>query len=505
MSTNLENRPRQVAFPTRRRSGLVGNYTTTQLLMMVAAFLLVAVAVFANNGDLLTALQITFLPAVGLFTLGVWNDPYGYPIVDQVGLRGRFLFRKALGQTRYRKPLRTRIGLSGKLHLPGGLAALSIFDGEAGEKDGAIIEDATNGVFSCVLRVTTPGYGLLDGPEQRERVDAWALFQSGLVKQTGLARIQVLTVTSVASPTAVRDHYEANTSHKVSEWGRQQYETLLDYGVANSPRQEQFITVVLDRARLGKDIKAQGGGRAGLLSVMKRQVAALTVSLAEADVTVTEWLNTRQVSAVLRRAYDPASGELIDGRSLDWAGVAPSSAAPMAGDESWDHLQTDSAYHQTFEITEWPRIPTTPDFLDAVTTLPFPVALSLYFTPVPLKLSLRRIKLERGKIDSNREMRHRRGNFREDSAFEVREREDVNERERELVQGFGDLEFLGLVTVTASTEDELLANVSQMRSAMEGRAMEVRSMNGQQLAAFNCGRLPLALAPASSGKNPLGA
>jgi len=132
-------------------------------------------------------------------------------------------------------------------------------------------------------------------------------------------------------------------------------------------------------------------------------------------------------------------------------------------------------------------------------------ALSLYFTPVPLKLSLRRIKLERGKIDSNREMRHRRGNFREDSAFEVREREDVNERERELVQGFGDLEFLGLVTVTASTEDELLANVSQMRSAMEGRAMEVRSMNGQQLAAFNCGRLPLALAPASSGKNPLGA
>lgn len=494
--------PRMVAFPSRRRAGLVGNYSLSQLLTVLAGIVTVVVGVLVFAGDVFKSLELTLLPAVALVAVGLWTDEHGYPLVDQVGVRGRYMWRKTMGQTTYRRKIRTRLEASGKLHLPGGLAALGVFELEG---RGAVFEDPTTGVFSAILKVTTPGYGLLDGPQQRERVDEWAFFQSTLIKQPGLARIQVLTVSSLASPTGVRDFYRQKVKASGMEpgWGHEQYELLLEQGVANSPRQEQFIVVVLDRNRLGRDIRAQGGGKQGLSQVMARQIEALRSGLAEADVTVEKWLSAREAAAVVRLAYDPDAAETIDAREGDRAGVAVTSAAPIAGEEAWDHIRTDTAFHQSFEITEWPRIPTAPDFLAAVTMLPFPVALSLYFTPVSLRVSLRRIKLERGKIDSNREFRHRRGNLREDSAFELREREDVTEREREIVQGFGDLEFLGLITVTAPSLDELAANVSHMRSNVEGRGMELRALNGQQLAAFNCARLPLALAPASSSTSPL--
>jgi len=350
----------------------------------------------------------------------------------------------------------------------------------------------------AVLEVTAPGFGLLDASQQRERVDSWAIFQSTLVRHRGLARIQVLLSSRVSSPTAVRDYYASHVSEHVTEWAREQYEILLANSVANSPHRSQHIVVVLERARLHRDIRSNGGGKTGMVRVMEREIAALTGGLSDTGITVQSWLNSREASAVIRKAYDPASSDSIDNRSSARSGVAPDNAGPMSGVEHWDHLRTDSAFHITFEVAEWPRIPTLPDFLGAVTSLPFQHSLSLYFAPVALKRSLKRIKSERGKIDSNREMRHHRKNFREDSAFEVQEREDVSRRERELVQGFGDLEFLGLVTVTADTREKLDANASAFRTAAEGRGMEVRPMDGQQLAAFNCASLPLALAPAAS-------
>lgn len=484
----------RLAFPGRRRTGVLGNFDTAQLVVAGAGAGLAVLSMFTAS-DPIQGLTRALVPAAALIVVGLWFDEYGYPLLSIVQQRVMFTMRKFLGQTSYRRPAGVPLAGAGRLQLPGALSSLRLLEATGG---GAIIEDAASGTATAVIEVTSPGYGLLDDSDQEGRVAAWAQLQSGLVNHVGLARVQVLNTSRVAQPKQLRDYYERRVSEAVSDWAREQYETLLDAGVATTTTHRQYVAVVLDKSRIGKEVRAQGGGKAGLVSVMAREVATLRSSLTDCSVTVRHWLGARQLSAVTRIAYDPAAGDLIDERTADRAGVAPATAGPMAGEEHWDHIQVDEVFHRTFEITEWPRIPTLPDFLNAVNTLPFQHTMSLYFTPIKLKQSMSRIRRERGAIDSNRELRQKRGNHREDNAFEKREREAIDQREEELAQGFGDLEYIGLVTVTAITLEDLDAHSSELRTAIEGKGMEARPMFGQQLAAFNSSGLPFALAPAKT-------
>ncbi|QNE37897.1 SCO6880 family protein [Leifsonia shinshuensis] len=495
MSAEQIDKPREVSFPARRRAGFIGNFSNLQVGVAASGVVLVVVWIMFHLDDPIGALTVALLPGSALVGVGLWSDEHGHPLINRFIAQIGHTMRTLLGQTEWRRPVVTHVEKSSTFQLPGGLGSITAFETELGE---AIFEDRVHGTFIAVLAVTTPGYALLDDPQKRERVDSWALFQSSLVKHPGLARIQVLLTSRVSSPTAIRDYYEPRASQAVSGWARQQYEVLLDNAVANSPQHEQFIVVVLDKDRLARDVKAQGGGRVGLANVMAREVDTTTGSLRDCGITVRSWLGAREGAAVMRKAYDPQAADAIENRTDARAGVAPASAGPIWGKELVDHLRTDGAFHATYEVTEWPRIPTLPDFLRAVTTLPFQHSASLYFTPVPLKTSRRRIRAERRKINANRLERQRRGNDRADDEFEIQEQVDITRREQELVHGFGDLEFLGLVTVTGLSKEELDANCSAFTTAAEGQGMEVRLMYGQQLAAFNSASLPLALAPSAT-------
>ncbi|GAA4045773.1 SCO6880 family protein [Agromyces indicus] len=484
----------RLGFPGRRRTGVLGNYNTAQLTLAGTGAGLAILSMFTAP-DPVQGLTMALIPAAVLIAVGLWFDEHGHPLLSTIQQRALFTMRKLLRQTSYRRTAGMPIAEAGKLQLPGALGSLRLLETQGG---GAIIEDAASGTATAVVEVTSPGYGLLDDRDQEGRVAAWAQLQSGLVNHVGLARVQVLSISRVAQPKQLRDYYERRVSDSVSSWAREQYETLLEAGVATTTTHRQYLAVVLDKSRIGKEIRAQGGGRAGLVSVMAREVAALRRGLADCSVTVRHWLGSRQLAAVTRIGYDPTTGDLIEERTADRVGVAPESAGPMAGEEQWDHIQVDGVLHRTFEITEWPRIPTLPDFLNAVNTLPFQHAMSLYFSPVKLRQSISRIKRERGAIDSNRELRQKRGNYREDNAFERRERDAIDQREEELTQGFGDLEYIGLISVTATTLEDLDAYSSELRTAVESKGMEVRPMFGQQLAAFNSSGLPFALAPAKT-------
>lgn len=483
---------RPMVFPMRRRAGLLGNFTMAQLSVAALGAGVGLSSIFAS--DPMQALTIRFIPAVLLIAAGLTLDQHGHPLISTIGRRALFTVRRLIGQTDYRRPVGVQPWQSAKLLLPGGLSAVQLLETD----QGAIVENRANGTVAAVLELTAPGYALLDADDQADRIGAWALFLSTLVKHPGLARIQVLLPSRSSNPRQLREYFEAQACADVSAWAREQYETLLDAGVATSVRHSQFLVIVLDRARIAGDIRAQGGGWTGLASVLTREVETISGGVRECGLEVRRWLNVRELTAAVRFAYDPDAADQIDARAGEQRGVAPASAGPMAGVEEWDHIRVDAAFHRTFEVTEWPRIATLPDFLSAATTLQFPHALSLTFTPVPVKSSMSRIKRERGALESNADLRRRRGNLREDNAFERRERDDIERREQELVMGFGDLEFVGLVTVTGASLEELDANSSAFRTAVESRGMEVRPMYGEQVSGFNSASLPLAVAPAKT-------
>ncbi|MDP9442131.1 MAG: hypothetical protein M3P34_08145, partial [Actinomycetota bacterium] len=74
----------------------------------------------------------------------------------------------------------------------------------------------------------------------------------------------------------------------------------------------------------------------------------------------------------------------------------------------------------------------------------------------------------------------------------AQEYEDLLERERSIIAGHTDVEFTGLVTVTALTREQLDAAVGIIVRAAGSAACEVRPLYGQQAQGFVLAALPLA-------------
>ena len=66
---------------------------------------------------------------------------------------------------------------------------------------------------------------------------------------------------------------------------------------------------------------------------------------------------------------------------------------------------------------------------------------------------------------------------------------DIQEREQELVQGFGDVQYTAYLTISAPTEDALGA--AKAEAEMAANQLDLRLLRRQQGAAFTAANLPV--------------
>jgi hypothetical protein len=102
---------------------------------------------------------------------------------------------------------------------------------------------------------------------------------------------------------------------------------------------------------------------------------------------------------------------------------------------------------------------------------------------------MRAIRRERVEYQTDAAQRQRIGQLT-DFATE-QEWADVNQRERELVAGHGDLRFAGFLRVTAADEPGLQAARASVEQAAIQAGCETRLLVGQQAQAFAAAALPL--------------
>jgi hypothetical protein len=74
---------------------------------------------------------------------------------------------------------------------------------------------------------------------------------------------------------------------------------------------------------------------------------------------------------------------------------------------------------------------------------------------------------------------------------DIREYDDLLRREQALLSGHADVEFSGLITVTANSEEELRAAVALMERSAGQCGCETRVLYGRQSQAFVVAALPL--------------
>ncbi|MFI0942764.1 SCO6880 family protein [Streptomyces sp. NPDC021020] len=476
-----------VKFPHRSKRGILLGMTAPQLTAVTLAGLLL-LAVILSLG-VVGALEFT--PVWAAITLVVFVRSRGRSLADWTPVVVRYALRRARGQLLWlarpsRRPIR-----EGLLHLPGTAASLRVVT--APDRGYGAVHNPAADTLTAVVKVSSRAYALLDPGAQRANVSGWGRALAALARTGQVARIQVLERTVPDSGDALRRYWEEHGNPEAPLAGQVYGELIASAGPAAAPH-EAYVAVSLDAKAARRLVNQAGGGLTGSFAVLSQLLTTFEQAARTAGLTPTGWLSATEIAAVVRTAYDPKSSAALDRWSDTGRPAAdPAAAGPVVVVESADHLATDSAFHTTYWIENWPRTETSAGFLHQMLfTAGARRTLSLSYQPAGLDAALRDVQRKKASVIADAAERARRGQV--DSEADSIEYQDIKARERQLIAGHADVALTGLLTVSADTEDELRTACAVVETAAVGAQLDLRALHWQQAEAFTAAAMPLALA-----------
>nr|WP_270889246.1 SCO6880 family protein [Pedococcus sp. 5OH_020] len=409
-----------------------------------------------------------------------WN---GGAAVETLPTAGHFLARRVRGQTRFlARPDAPRP--AGTLALPGDACALRFhIDGPSGA---AMVHDPHEQTLTAVALIQHPAYVLLSPEEQGRRVHGWSRSLATLANGS-TARIQVLESSLPDSGRTITDWWQTRGSEDNHQWAVHQYQQLMRRCAPSAATHRTLIAIAIDLKAAAPAIRRSGRGITGAAAVLSREMDALGSTLIGAELRLVHWLDETQLARTLLGAYDPG----IDQRPTGPLHSSLSAAGPMAIHEEWHRLRHDTGYSCVLWIREWPRVEVPSHFLHSLVFQPgVRRTLSITATPVPVSKAIRDIRRAKVEHATDAMQRARIGAITD--LADAAELNDVLDRERALVAGHAELRFTGMVTITATTADDLEAAVAAVERAAIQCGCETRRLLGQQAQAFTAAALPLA-------------
>ena len=479
-STSTPFELQTIQFSRLTRRGILLGLSLSQLIVLACALLIVVVALYTSGGAGLAWSSPAWLTLAAI----AWVPVSGRKLIEWAPIITRWLLRTRAKQTRYRRRM-IRPRPAGTLALPGDLAALREWhDPETGA---AMIHDPHAQTLTVMLRVQHPAFVLLDPAEQQRRVTGWGRVLAAACRSGRIARIQVMERTLPDSGSGLAEWWRQHGTDDGS-WGANTYRELIERAGPAGERHQTTISLALDMRAATRQIRSAGGGMGGAAVVLRQEMQSLQTALRSAELAFAGWLTPGDVALILRTAYDPAAGPALErhgalGRDLATAG-------PVAVNEGWDRLRSDSAFHAVLWISEWPRAQTFPGFLaPLVLTGGVLRSLSLHYLPVRADQAARDLRKKKTEMIADAAQRRKIGQVEDTQASA--EFQDVLQQESELTAGHGILRVIGLVSVSAPTISELDAAVAQIEQAAIQSSCETRKLVGQQAQAFTAAALPL--------------
>ena len=337
---------------------------------------------------------------------------------------------------------------------------------EAGRLLG-VVHDRVSGVYSAAVAVAGGGFTLSDGQEKARRLAAWGSVLAGLAREGSVVhRIQWV---ERSLPGDSSDLQLALTERLVPDAPAEaadSYRDLVAGAGPVTPGHQTLLVVAVAPGRCRRQVRAAGGGEAGALTLLGREVAVLEANLRGAEIDVSGPLGPgAMVSAV-------AAG--FHGGTAQWR-----TAWPVAMEARWDAVGVDGQWHAVYWVAEWPRTEVGPDFLIPLLLLaPGVRAVSVTMEPVSPRRATREVEAARTSGAADEELR-RRGGFLA-TARRARQAEGMARREVEMADGHSDYRFSGYVDVVASTPSALDRACSEVEHAAAQSRLELRRLYGQQ-------------------------
>jgi hypothetical protein len=238
---------------------------------------------------------------------------------------------------------------------------------------------------------------------------------------------------------------------------RQSYLALIEDVAPTSVRHEVLIELTIDPRLVRSKRRRPGHHVEAAVGVLLEEMRLFVSRLEHAGLEVGAPLDAASLVEATRVRSDPRLVDLLPTLSKSLATAAGKASAdfgPLAVEEHWDHIRVDGAVHRTWWFARWPRREVPAGWLDQLLFgIPATRTVTVVFEPIAPSRSDRDIDKETVTREVNTDDRARRG-FRIRSADRKASRE-VGLRENELNDGFSELAYVGLLTVTAHTLDEL--------------------------------------------------
>lgn len=358
----------------------------------------------------------------------------------------------------------------------------------------AVVHDPATDHVAATVRVSGRQFALLEEGEQDRLLDLWGQALGGF-SQNGSSIVAVRWM-EWAAPGGMEDEldYVRNqVANNADELALGRYESLLSLAAPSATRHEVLVTLVCATRRVQSGDKRAKGINNGITALL-RQLALFRSRLESADLHVSLPLTVPELNKVLRTRLDPSSIPTLNrrGRVIGERGGAVRTVnnGPLATHNQWDHWRVDGAYHRCFYVAEWPRLDLPASWMQELVRYGVTVrTIAMHYEPVPHRVSARAIRREASGLQVDSDERRRRG-FHV-GAEQRRAVAAVEAREEELMSGYVELTYAGVVHLTGTDLDDLRRACGDFTQIAASCGIELRALDGRHdVATAAC--LPLA-------------
>lgn len=359
------------------------------------------------------------------------------------------------------------------------------------------VRDCERHTLTALVRVAGPQFVVQPRSDQERFLAAWG----DVLNQFAVERGAVVHVSwsDFAQHSGLDKHraWLSNVEHgERNTEAAESYRELLGTAADTATTHDVVVSVTVARDRMAKRHRDGADGEVALGRLMSSATESLLRALRSAGLSAADPLTVTDIHRLLRTRIEPASsrprsvaGHLVDRLGLD----SPIGSGPLAAEAEWRHLRLDGSWHRTWWVEVWPRLAVPPSWLEGFLSAGGVTrAVTVVFCPVAAHQSRRRIERDLVKLETDASTKEDKG--RRVDARHRRATQALLDREQELVAGFAEMGYVGLVTVTASSCELLEDHAELVEQLARESGMELRVLDGRQDLGW-AAALPIGLAP----------
>ena len=371
-------------------------------------------------------------------------------------------------------------------------------DWRAGSRLGAF-RDGHRRTLTAVIPVSGPQFVVEPRGEQERLLAGWGDLLGQFAVERGV--VSHLSWSDLARPSGMGDHItwlDSDQRGNPVPGAAESYRELLEDGTTTAINHEAVVTITVAKERLSRHRTSAGNADDHLRRALITSVEALLRGLRSAALSAGDPFDATGLQRLIRSRIDPVSarprprrGRLVERLAL----VRAATAGPLVLDAGWRDIQVDAAHHRTWWVGTWPRLAVPPAWLEPfLSSGGITRSMTVYFQPVPTHQSRRRIERDLVKLESDAIAKEDKG--RRVDARHRRATQALLDREEELVAGYPEMGYAGLVTVSARTQEELDEQAEVVEQLARETGMDLRVLDARQDIAW-AASLPLGLAPST--------